>query len=280
MQMLPVVRRHACPAIAFGIAMAMLGGASVWGQRQPRSHEELQFSLELIDAQAFGPNTHQGIDGDPSAEVAASWKRYGVLADGVSVVAVRLKPASYNGAVTFTLKGLNSHYPQNPEYTGSLSAAFPAIPAPDQGPGTGAMSVTVPAGSRKIVFYRPPASYFYEAGRDREELAIEAAPADGADQAEFDYAGQTFTLYRPTLLLNHGIFSGPATFAVLRHQIPAESVTLRDIDWSEYNASGFDDITPFLSNGAADEIARLRFQKIAAARLDLFGHSTGGVMLK
>ena len=131
--------------------------------------------------------------------------------------------------------------------------------------------------SPKLVFYRPPNNFLFEINTFAEALTISASTPDGTVIASKD-----ILLIRPPLIFNHGLFSSPSTWTHMVGEIQANhcAVQLGYVDWSRMNCSGFDDITPALVSTVAGAIRAQVARGAAATRVDVCGHSAGGVMVK
>jgi hypothetical protein len=246
--------------------------------------QELSFGIQVVDAQAFAPSKLGFITGDPTQPVGVGWDRTGALADGASVLVVRLTPVNWaHGPVTFTISSAAGAPPNpgTPDYIGSLNGVFPTLPAPDSGGGLGATSVVVGAASPKIVFYRPPNNLLFWSATgplNTVPLTITASGLPGGAVTA------TILLVRTPLLLNHGFNSNPATWAAFVRWLAADGATpgvlVVPVDWSMVNTAGFDVITPHIVDEVNDTISTEQDTGIAATRVDVFGHSAGSVMVE
>jgi pimeloyl-ACP methyl ester carboxylesterase len=239
-------------------------------------------TIEIIDAQAFSPNSSGGIDGDPTLAINGIYHRTGVFADGTSVLVMRLNPLAYNGPVTFELQHSEDGggYPQIASYNGSLSAAFPSLPAPDPNvPSVQNTSVIVAAGDPKVVYFRPPNNFLFDASIGYQDLTITAYDQNG-DQLT---PNTTFRLVPPTIVLVHGVASDPSSMEVMMAGINsrgASPMRILMLDWSDINISGYDTVAPRVYKSTYDEVRYQRARRIAATRLDFVGHSMGGIIVK
>ncbi len=279
-------RTNSCWTLVFFVgAFFMLARASSAQEQggDPNSGDETQFGLKIIDAQGYAPNLKHGIDGDPTAETDAEFDREGVLADGVSVLIIRLDPINWHGAdVTFTIEYVDENplIPQNdPAYSGSFSTNYPTVPCPDPGTGVpnfGFRSAIVSAGKPKLVFYRPPNSYFFHPDKLFHEMTVSATVAGKV------VASKALFLHRPTVMFSHGVASSSDSMDKI--YMPFVQGGHNDaavkIDWSNLNTSGFNKVSPYIQSWIKDEIIRLRGEKVAATRLDFCGHSMGGIIAR
>ena len=290
---------HIAPFRKGSVALAVVLAVLVWGQvplmaqnraADPRANEELSFSLEILDAQAFQPQTNQTLAYPGYSDVIGNPTRTGAFADGASVLVIRLSPlwwSEWNTTpVTFTIAATAGTAANDgmPDCIGSISAAFPSLPAPDTGPGLGDVVVTIAANSPKVVYYRPPNNFLFGVG------SASSAPYYGtitvtATGIPGPPVTKDISVVRPTLFLNHGINSSPSTWSAFGHDIDGSGLTgsLRVllVNWSNMNSSGFDEITPVLVSSVSREITyQQALNGIAATRVDVCGHSAGGEMVK
>ncbi len=277
-----LIALHCCSlALICALAVVMTAPATFGGDPIPDT--EAGYSIDTIDARAFAPQMQPpGIQLPAASAVDPSWYVSGALADGLSVLVVRLNPMQVAGQpVTFTISPLVDPNPQDltPERVGSLWASFPAVPAPEA-PNNAATTITVPAGSPAVVFYRPPESFLFGSGTDAQLLQItDYAGGEGI-------ASTLIALRRPPLLLIHGILSSPAAMqpmaALLQKgfgAVAGSGIDVDYLDWSSQNDSGYDVVAPMVPGEISDELQRLYLRyNIAAVRLDVFAHSMGGVV--
>jgi hypothetical protein len=270
-------------ATAFIIGVFLIPNHIMFGQESsPDSQPEQEATgvpIDIIDAQAFSPNRDGRIDGDPSEAVNATWMRNGVFADGTSVLVLRFAPTVVdNQDITFTIRHTNGNknFPQTADYVGSLSATFPTLPAPDAGTGTGTTSVTIKAGNRKIVYYRPPNNFLFGRVPLTQNLQISAVTGGQT------ISTTTFNLVRPTIVLSHGFMSNSTVMFAMQGYLTGGGRLARILlmNWSTLNTSGLDTVPIQVQNTVATEVQWQRNRGIAATRVDFFGHSMGGVIVK
>ncbi len=263
-------------------------------------HTEVHYQLQVLDAKHFGPTMAGGLATSVSAPVsftdAQIMSRSGALADGASVLVIRWATVAVAGAtesipaaapypVTFTIA--DGNYPV--AEIGSLSAAMPTLPAPLGGAAGSKASVTIPAGSPDVVFYCPPDQYKFPATAASDT----AVPLQNA-KITLTVSGGGGTLatgnldvVRPQIILVHGFLSSPATWSGLSAALLAEGLPAGqavEANYSAENDSGY----AGNCNVVPDEIAATVFgdefpnnpktAQIAATRLDVVGHSMGGVL--
>ncbi|MGI9015256.1 MAG: hypothetical protein ACR2GY_13560 [Phycisphaerales bacterium] len=240
--------------------------------------------------------------------------RIGAIADGCSVLVLKIKlktlppctppPPGGGGVggdpdtVTIEIKHTRAGWPastQTAEFIGSLwlhdSAAldfgFPDLPAPDEEGGGrvfGDTSVEVDAPQDEdeiIVFYRPPNNFYFGKSHKQQELLVEVS-AQGELRAEVN-----FDLVRPPLMSAHGVTSNQANMLEMQNLLIVLSgggVKTIFFDWFDQNGvgntSGYDEVALLLKQQIETELDTLRVQRIAATRIDYFGHSMGGVVAK
>jgi len=250
------------------------------GGDNPLPNDEISYRLSVDDAQGYSPNLGGGIDGDPAGDVNQSWMRTGAFADGMSVLVIKMQPlfVTQMGDVTFRLTHTNPNpaFPQTADFVGSLWATFPSLPAPDPGAEMGATELTIHAGSPKILYYLPPNNFRFGKTPLTQVLNIDAV--SGGVLEGF----VRINLTRPTAVLVHGFTSNPGNMATMQAALTAGGrlARVRCLDWSDINTSGYDSVPIRVKQIIADEVQWQRSNGVAATRLDFFGHSMGGVVVK
>jgi hypothetical protein len=142
--------------------------------------------IEIIDAQAAHPNMKGGIDVNPAILNAKGSLCNGALADGASVLIIRLHPKSGqvpNGTqINVSIKNpLGGAYKQTADFNGSLwpyspgtsGFGFPAVPAGDTVAPTDLTALTVQsidATGTCIFYYRPPNNFWF--GYNHKDIPI------------------------------------------------------------------------------------------------------------
>lgn len=242
------------PALA-ALAALLLSSrpcAATESQGDPQPREEEEFGIEVIDAKAFGPKKNPPritID-PPVGEVDPSALRRGVFADGTSVLVIRLTPVDWAGGnVTFEVTHTNADpaFPQATDYVGSLSTAFPTLPAPDAA--AGVRRATLLNGN-KLCYYRPPNNYHFGYGSLTQALRITATSGGNV------LATASIDLVRPTIFLVHGVmaaggFMNPAYDALTTDGRQAD---VKFVDYWACCTSGYETTTVRLRNVIAADI--------------------------
>jgi pimeloyl-ACP methyl ester carboxylesterase len=139
---------------------------------------------------------------------------------------------------------------------------------------------------------RPIRFVVFAYDRDREQ--VPAPSAEGADPR----ATKDFRLQRPPLVLVHGFLSSPAKYSQFKQRLKEEfgvgTFTVYTPDYSDMNHSGLQVVLPRIRetirqalagarNGAHDlapGVRTLDGRRYAATRVDLVGHSFGGLLTR
>jgi pimeloyl-ACP methyl ester carboxylesterase len=236
------------------------------------------FRLDVFDAQAYSPQLSTQLADDPTQEIDDEWKRTGVFADGLSLLVLRTNAdAAFTGEnITFQLKapeaGPNE---QSAAHLGSISDSYPALPAPPQDDG---LTGLVTAGMPEVLFYRPPDGFLFGSDSSKRDIELIATLDDGTK-----ITGAYWSLIRPSIMLVHGFTSSPESMgeiAVTMNGLTPEAPRVVPIDWSDINTSGYDSVALRVRAAIASEIIYQQNARVAAARVDVIGHSMGAVVTK
>ena len=217
----------------------------------------------------------------------------GVCCDGCSVVVILLKQkTAAPGNIRFTITGPSGGFPA----TGSLSATFPNIPAPQSATAGEVATVVVPSSAYTVAFYRPPASYLGASSGS-------AMPSsNGWPSVDITVTSSTgvvlgaaqLTLRPPPVLLVHGLDSGPGTWdypppaGALPDQgaypffgslNPQKNAVLA-ADYSSENTSGLATVMPTVLDSLRGLVADSRDGSVEDTQADAVCHSYGGLICK
>jgi pimeloyl-ACP methyl ester carboxylesterase len=228
-------------------------------------------SLEILDAQGFGPNMSGTLDGDPTA--AGGTPMQGSLTDGASVLLVRLKPnlhANVGLSVAISHNNPNPAFPQTPGFIGTISANFPPLPA-----GGSTTSATLGAQNPKVFFFCPPNDFWFGKSNNQQSLVVTTTMGGLAANTA------TLQLQRPTIMIGHGLCSDQTAVAAWGAALQAPGgANVAYFSYQSSNDSGYEVNSPKLQTQIATVIQSLRSGGIAATRVDYAGHSMGGVIAK
>ncbi len=276
--------------LAFGTARpaCLASSAALWATAisgDPVPEEEEKYRIEIIDAKAFDP-TMAGTLQLPTDSPGISTMAYrtGVTADGLSVLVIRLGPIDAEPfPITFTVSD-SAGDPAS--VVGALSSTMPAVPAPLGGSTGTKTSVTIPAGQSPVVYYCPPEAFKFGGVRDNtaigeqnQKLTITASTGGEA------LAAAPLYLVRPTILFVHGVLSGPGTWTgsqdsftsfIANVNLPSAQYSLAD--YSFENTSGYDLTAMVVPTDINDLVGNEVASLIATTRVDVVGHSMGGVI--
>lgn len=222
----------------------------------------------------------------------------GAIADGAAAVLVRVRPPLVDSGAPVRIDGLtisaaSASGQSTPEAVGTFAAAarpgtgaawsvqVPPLPTP-WAPGDFGYASTIDAPDG-LAIYVPPASYIEGALGANERAVIEIQLKLGSVPV-----GQVpFELRRPPVVLAHGLFSSPATWADPPWNIADLGTEVAHFDYESTNRAGYDinvvKIPPLidtvLESYRSGTVARnpggIRY---AASRVDWVGHSMGGVL--
>ncbi len=206
---------------------------------------------------------------------SSDYSKTGLVADGNTRLILRYQSESA-GSVTFSV---------SPEIAGSRLERF-----------TNRQLITAPVESAKVgdiyqasaVFVAPetwPSTLAYP----KAEFTVTASftPSDGGQSAS---ESKTLTLQAPPVVLIHGAFSnnedafgyGKGTKSGVWHKLKSADLTVTG--WNYHNKKGPKELIANNSNGLAKTIAdtlnNLNAGGIAATRVDLVTHSSGGLIAR
>jgi|GEM_PF-6799588 len=298
---LPIVLFLLAFPIAFSQPMACFGLAKAI------TLPEVPYGLSAWDWQAFihrhTLNGFSSVAAEVNADTAAPLQIFesvegtakhpiGVCCDGCSVVVVVLKQKTpVPGNIQFTLAGPPGGFPA----TGSLSTAFPNIPAPQTATTNDESTVTVASTSYTVLFYRPPASYLNATSSGAEPsngwppVTIIATSSTGAVLGTIN-----LTLRPPPVLLVHGFNSGPGTWDYpppanapadqgahpYFHSLNPTNEAIGVADYSAQNTSGLATVMPIVLDNLRSLVADSRDSQIEDTQADAVCHSYGGLICK
>jgi pimeloyl-ACP methyl ester carboxylesterase len=259
-------------------------------------------TLDLVDALAFTPwgdptNGLQGFTHAPAAkiEMDQSLRREGALADGASLLVLRVKVPPYGIGdesvdlrLTFTLSEPPGASSQggSAEELGSLydgMGAWPLFSDPNAPGVPTEVTISIPTtpkeGGIGAVVYRPPTKFVRDARDDRRvlrpiQITMTFDPAQVRDTYGLRTLKETtelaaghrplaakLSLVRPPLVLVHGIYSSKATWQDLYRTLLAElpqAFVYAPVDYSDRNSSGFETIYTAVRDTVRTTLTSLR----------------------
>lgn len=250
--------------------------------------------IEYIDLSVFGPRmTPEGnasvANSDFRTDVDEYYKVEGAVTDGASLVLLRIVP-DLETPMEFVVREQSDVEAGNPWRVGSLTGTdvpLPDVPAYDKNlspGGTDPGSSTILA-LDSMVIYRPPNNLLIAPKAiEYKDITIEIWDPDG----EHPLTSKAFTLRRPPLLLVHGLISSPSTWnpAVWASNSQPYNTLIHKVDYEDTNLNGFEEnygavvleignVVNMIRSGTTPSMPGKR---IAACRVDIVGHSMGGML--
>ncbi|MEO0557180.1 MAG: hypothetical protein AAF170_03240 [Bacteroidota bacterium] len=250
-------------------------------------HRAGEFALQVVDANNPDFTEHVvntshsdyrawdvSMSSDPSALAVGGERRVGATADGASPLLLRAHLLGFTeapeGEVTFALEGSGD--------MGSLVPALgAALPAAD-----GASTVSsgwhdTPGGIVAYALYTPP-PYFADESPDRLAMRF-SATFPMPETGELAEDTQDAYLFRPPVLLTHGMWSNPGTWG--------EAFTGEDarfdrhlVDYSDMAAWDFSQLGHVMQDHVGRAISARHRRGIAATKVDVVAHSMGGLITR
>ncbi len=252
--------------------------------------------LTYVDARAFQPtmlengNADLGSKNFRAGDFAESQVQ-GAITDGSSLVVFKTNLDIPGETFDFVLREQGSGVAGDPWKVGSLSSAggaLPLLPAGDAGitgPEEQAAELSETDG---LAYYRPPNNFLLGTGIVEAKAIDVVVTRDGKPLFK-----KPFLLRRPPLLLVHGLTGTPSTWPedVWKSNATPLNTVIRKVDYSDRNTKGYEDnfrrlkdtidgtLEDFRS-GETPTSSMLNGKKFAATRVDVAGHSMGGLITK
>ena len=234
-------------------------------------------TVTFVDAQGFEPQLDEY--GTPWLEtpiadtVDTSYNRVGALTDGASLIVVQLSTG------VCSLAGWTVEVSDPDDDTlgaaqvGSLwggdENSLPPLPSTLAEPGD--TTITLQDGESAI-FYLPPPSWAFGSATKTYDIQIQVF-----DPNNNPVATAPFTLYKPPLVLVHGLFGSSANWDGFKTRVDAAgfAVDIYRADYSPLNTAGFDAIYVAVPDAIRNAISARRAAGFAATRVDIVAHSMG-----
>lgn len=252
------------------------------------------YFCQVLDAQAFGPTIDSAISQDPDEAVAPSWTRVGAIADGASVLVLRVGRTDgqpINDTVTISLYHSNTTlnpqktgpaFPQTATFIGFVlpfdptddRLGFPLLPAPDYNDGAPTL-VSFASSDEKIAYYCPPADFMF--GQEASEVVHAQVTVGTLVVGTCD-----IQLKRSPVVFAHGVCSSMAAMTDMQNSLlkAVPGLDTDNFDYSAHNTDGYDTNIPLVKSEIASQIANERSKGFAATRVDWVAHSMGGDLAK
>ncbi len=200
--------------------------------------------------------------------------REGALADGTSMLLIRAKLTGFKepppGDINLSISGNDN--------IGHLSRGLgEPIPAYSGGNALVIQWVKTKSGVYGFALYTPPKNFGFNEAPDRNVNIKTSYTIPGSANAE--EIEQDITLMKPPIAFIHGIWSGEETWGPPYH-IANSQFEIHFIDYAEKSSMSFSDRGPNVQRGIENVIKSLRKRKIAATRINVVGHSMGGLVAR
>ncbi len=206
--------------------------------------------------------------------------RNAVIADGASMLLIRAKLLGFTeppeGDVNFSFTfGSN---------VGHLSRGLgEQIPAYNGGTSVSAKWVKAGGGIYAFALYTPPKDFGYvqkqlQVPANHREFRLNVTYDPGGSRERLEWQ-QFFKLYKPSTMLIHGLWSGPATWGP-HFTENSWGIDAHTVDYSHLNTRSFAELGVELDLAIRKVIRRLRQGKIAATKVNVVGHSMGGLVTR
>ncbi|GAB5535216.1 MAG: hypothetical protein Rubg2KO_14650 [Rubricoccaceae bacterium] len=245
------------------------------------------FVLQVVDANnpAFTEHTADtshpdyntwtvSMSSDPIALAVGGEERIGATADGASPLLLRARLLGFSeappGEVEFMVTADGDPGGLSPALGTTLPAASGSSTVSARWHGT-------PAGIVAFALYAPP-SHFSDTSLDRLTMRFRAT-YELPESGEAVEKTQDTHLYRPPVLLTHGMWSAPGTWS--------EEFTTQDprfdkylVDYSDKAAWDFSTLGYVMRSEVAFALSQRRNRRIAAGKVDVVAHSMGGLITR
>ncbi|MEW5759109.1 MAG: hypothetical protein AB1755_06590 [Candidatus Omnitrophota bacterium] len=231
--------------------------------------------VEILDGSHFSAGLE--ISNDPQRLVSGGNSVTGVVADEVTRLLIRLAVDNDVNMVTLSLSDSN-----NPNENGVLYDVLDNRANRQQGQSIQVLPVVV--NNQKYVFagYRVPANFAREGVEEDEHVSerLVTLTIQTDDLPVNIDISQDIRLIRPPLVLIHGLWSGPNMWdsfkAMLQEEIPQLNIVT--INYETTNASYLEVNKDKLKDEIVSIRGQLQMQGIAMTRVDVLGHSMGGIL--
>ncbi|MGE3468325.1 MAG: esterase/lipase family protein, partial [Pyrinomonadaceae bacterium] len=202
--------------------------------------------------------------------------RTGALADGASMLLIRAQLIGFTdppeGDVKFNISGDGN--------IGHLSRGLgEQIPEYNGGPAFTTQWVKTNGGVFAFALYTPPKNFGYSTAsiKDR-KVALDVTYKLKDAPAPFEQK-QDLTLEKPPVALIHGLWSGPSTWGK-EFTSNSRGYETHLVDYSHLNSRSFSQLSGELHAVILEMKRKLRLRKIAATRVNVVGHSMGGLVTR
>lgn len=217
---------------------------------------------------------HVSLTADPAALAAGGEERIGATADGASPLLVRARLLGFTepppGEVTFSV-----------ESDGEAGTLSPGLGETMPEAGGAATSTSpwyqTPAGIVAFALYTPP-NHFGDPEQARRPLRFRATytlPETGQTAEE----QADLHLYRPPILLAHGMWSEPGTWSAA-FTTPDPRFDTYLVDYSDLAARDFSTLGHVMRSEVAFALDQRRIRRIATGKVDVVAHSMGGLITR
>lgn len=200
--------------------------------------------------------------------------REGALADGASMLLVRARLIGFDeapaGPVNLTILGDGN--------VGHLSRGLgETIPAYGGGRTVATQWVKTRAGIYAFALYTPPEN-FGNTTAARRMVELKASYQLPTASSPITHE-QVLTLQKPPIAFVHGLWSGPETWGP-PYQFHTAQYEVHFIDYAALSSRSFQELGTELKIGIEEIVGDLRRRKIAATRVNVVGHSMGGLVAR
>ncbi|MDE2503651.1 MAG: alpha/beta fold hydrolase [Burkholderiales bacterium] len=220
-------------------------------------------ATDFLDANAPGNSCRQPGSPDMAQDAATlstcGTTVSGTVADGVSQLLLR------------SVSGL----------AGTACYSITSSSALDQGSIAAGVVSTQPAGNLYYgtTLYQAPATYGDSSSNRQVTVQFSFLPSQG--NSNTTTISSTLTVVRPPVVLIHGLWSDPGTWAnAVWDRNPNSSYFLDRADYKSTNASHFSVNYPLVQGFVADGLQLARDAGYAATQVDVVGHSMGGLLTR
>ncbi|MFZ1700134.1 MAG: alpha/beta hydrolase [Pyrinomonadaceae bacterium] len=203
--------------------------------------------------------------------------RKGVLADGASMLLIRARLIGFteppSGNVTVSISGS--------ENIGHISRGLgEAIPSYEGGSSVTVQWVKTRTGVFAFALYTPPKNFGYSTASGRNvKLKVTYTMPKAPDPLVNE---QDIALMKPPVTFVHGLWSGKGTWGrpYAEGSVYGGQYNIHFIDYAELSSRSFAELGTELKLGISDIVKDLRRRKIAATRVNVVGHSMGGLVAR
>lgn len=244
-----------------------------WEGNQGVYYSNTKNSLKLLDGTDFSGGKEITSDLQKLA-ATTGLKVNGCVTDGVSRLLIRL-PSDGISRMTFSLEGSG-----DPNEEGILRS----IDAKQEGETIIVNSVNTSQGEMCFAIYQAPEHFVREKYKDKDSTVCERSITVKAssDRSPPVQVSGEIKLYRPAIILVHGLWSGPGVWGPFIKGLKAKLPELHvyTANYQGANASNFETNNDVLIERIKGVKEELQKEKIAMVQVDVFGHSMGGILAR